>query len=290
MSKTDVVFQRGTLDEINSTDKVDGQILLTTDLGLNNKMFTDVKKSDGTIERIRIAGTNDVDESFDETSTNPLMNKEVSSWVRSMAMDLNNTQENNTAVANTLNDINNSLGEYKILWQRDEYADTKKGYFVYPDATGTGETGLKNRTKDLPQIYNLSEKISEQKQGIIILFSALNINYIKPNNPNRGNYIAEYHPLDYWFISRFVHKKEVELFPGAGHSFLLIGSNDFSWSSTALHYLYISDDEIKDNVYNLFDCNNATQYGSYWTNTPVTGTNGIKYSNSKFCIRAILGV
>ena len=79
MSKTDVVFQRGTLDEINSTDKVDGQILLTTDLGLNNKMFTDVKKSDGTIERIRIAGTNDVDTSFDETSTNPLMNKEVSS-------------------------------------------------------------------------------------------------------------------------------------------------------------------------------------------------------------------
>lgn len=289
MSKTDVVFQRGTLDEINSTDKVDGQILLTTDLGVNNKMFTDVKKSDGTIERIRIAGTNDVDTSFDETSTNPLMNKEVASWAISMSLDLNNTQEKNTAVANTLNDIKNSIGEYKILWQRDEVADAA-GYSVYPNATGTGETGLKNRTKDLPQIYNLSEKISEQKQGIIILFSALNIDYHKSSNQNMGQSLAFYKPQDYHFICRFVHKKEVELFPGAGHSFLLIGSNKFEWGSTALHYLYISDDDIKDNVYNLFDCNNATQVSSYWTNTPITGTNGIKYSNSKFCIRAILGV
>ena len=289
MSKTDVIFQKGTLDEINSTDKVDGQILLTTDLGLNNKMFTDVKKSDGTIERIRIAGTNDVDTSFDETSTNPLMNKEVSSWVRSMATDLNSTQEKNIAVANTLNNINNSLGEYKILWQRDKAADDA-GYPVYPNITGTGLKNITNRTKDLPQIYNLSEKISEQKQGIIILFSCLNIDYHKASNPNMGQSLAFYKPQNYWFISRFVHKKEVELFPGAGHSFLLIGSNDFSWSSTALHYLYISDDEIRDNVYNLFDCNNATQYGSYYTNNPVTGDNGIKYSNSKFCIRAILGV
>ena len=109
MSKTDVLFQKGTLDEINSIDKVDGQILLTTDLGVNNKMFTDVKRTDGTIERIRIAGTNDVDESFDETSTNPLMNKEIASWVRSMALDLNKTQESNTAVANTLKGIKDSI-------------------------------------------------------------------------------------------------------------------------------------------------------------------------------------
>lgn len=289
MSKTDVLFQKGTLDEINSIDKVDGQILLTTDLGVNNKMFTDVKRTDGTIERIRIAGTNDVDESFDETSTNPLMNKEIASWAFSMSLDLNKTQENNTAVSNTLNDIKDSLGEYKILWQRDDVADAD-GYSVYPNAIGTGETGLRNRTKDLPQVYNLSEKISEQKQGIIILFSALNIDYHKASNPNMGQSLAFYEPKDYWFISRFVHKKEVELFPGAGHSFLLIGSNEFTWSSTALHYLYINDEQINDNVYNLFDCANATQYGSYWTNKPVTGENGIKYSNSKFCIRAILGV
>lgn len=289
MSKTDVLFQKGTLDEINSMDKVDGQVLLTTDLGVNNKMFTDIKKSDGTLERIRIAGTTDIDDSFDETSTNPLMNKEIASWVRSMALDLNNTQKSNTAVANALNDINDSLGEYKILWQRDEDADAE-GYSVYPNAIGTGETGLKNRTKDLPQTYSLSEKISEQKQGIIILFSALNIEYHKASNPNVGQSMVVYKPQAYHFISRFVHKKEVELFPGAGHSFLLIGANNFAWTSTALHYLYISDDEIKDNVYNLFDCNNATQQSSYWTNTPVTGTNGIKYSNSRFCIRAILGV
>lgn len=285
MSKTDVVFQRGTLDEINSTDKVDGQILLTTDLGLNNKMFTDVKKSDGTIERIRIAGTNDVDTSFDETSTNPLMNKEVSSWVRSMAIDLNNTQEKNTTVANTLNDINNSLGEYKILWQRDKAADDA-GYPI----NLKGST-LEDRTKGLPQVYNLSEKISEQKQGIIILFSAVNLRVVTGiMGQGTKQDVVTYHPQDYHFISRFVHKKEVELFPGAGHSFLLIGSNDFSWSSTALHYLYINDEQINDNIYNLFDCGNFVTTTNYDTNTPVTGTNGIKYSNSKFCIRAILGV
>lgn len=285
MSKTDVVFQRGTLDEINSTDKVDGQILLTTDLGLNNKMFTDVKKSDGTIDRIRIAGTNDVDTSFDETSTNPLMNKEVSSWVRSMAIDLNNTQEKNTAVANTLNDINNSLGEYKILWQRDKVADDA-GYPI----NLKGST-LEDRTKGLPQVYNLSEKISEQKQGIIILFSAVNLRVVAGiMGQGTKQDVVTYHPQDYHFISRFVHKKEVELFPGAGHSFLLIGSNDFSWSSTALHYLYINDEQINDNIYNLFDCGNFVTTTNYDTNTPITGQNGIKYSNSKFCIRAILGV
>lgn len=287
MSKTDVLFQKGTLDEINSIDKVDGQILLTTDLGVNNKMFTDVKRTDGTIERIRIAGTNDVDGSFDETSTNPLMNKEIASWVRSMALDLNNTQERNTAVANTLKDIKDSLGEYKILWQRDNNLDSLIGYSVYPNYTDN----INKRIQGLQKEYSLSEKISEQKQGIIILFSALNIEYYAPSSSaTSAQGTVYYHPKDYHFISRFVHKKEVELFPGSGHSFLLIGSNDFSWSSTALHYLYINDEQITDNPYNLFDCANATNYGSYWTNTPITGQNGIKYSNSRFCIRAILGV
>lgn len=285
MSKTDVVFQRGTLDEINSTDKVDGQILLTTDLGLNNKMFTDVKRSDGTIERIRIAGTNDVDTSLSNTSTNPVMNKEVSSWARSMALDLNNTQEHITAATNTLNDIKNSLGEYKILWQRDKAADDA-GYPI----NLKGST-LEDRTKGLPQVYNLSEKISEQKQGIIILFSAVNLRVVAGiMGQGTKQDVVTYHPQDYHFISRFVHKKEVELFPGAGHSFLLIGSNDFSWSSTALHYLYINDEQINDNIYNLFDCGNFVTTTNYDTNTPITGQNGIKYSNSKFCIRAILGV
>lgn len=288
MSKTDVIFQKGTLDEINSIDKVDGQILLTTDLGVNNKMFTDVKKSDGTIERIRIAGTNDVDENFSETSTNPIMNKTIAKTINEINQRVLRNYNSNEANKNTLKDVADSLGEYKILWQRDEAADTK-GYVVEPYYSESTEAQLKLRTRELPQIYNLSEKISEQKQGIIILFSALNIQYEEPSIP-RDIGTVHYQPQNFYFISRFVHKKEVELFPGAGHSFLLIGSNTFSWSSTALHYLYINDEQINDHVYNLFDCANATDYTSYWTNTPITGQNGIKYSNSKFCIRAILGV
>lgn len=295
MSKTDVVFQRGTLDEINSTDKVDGQILLTTDLGLNNKMFTDIKKSDGTIERIRIAGTNDVDTSLSDTSTNPVMNKTITTNINTINSNIETAKGWNEYNKETLNGIAEAYGSYTVLWERDAEADSK-GYTVYPL-----KSDLNDRTKGLPQEYNLSSPISDMSHGIIIIFSAVNLkcvllkDAISSGSGNVGGASRElgnvtYAPQDYHFVSRFVHKKEVELFPGAGHSFLLIGSNDFSWSSTALHYLYINDDVIKDNVRNLFDCANYTSYTGYDTNTPITGANGIKYSNSRFCIRAILGV
>lgn len=295
MSKTDVLFQKGTLDEINSIDKVDGQILLTTDLGVNNKMFTDVKRTDGTIERIRIAGTNDVDTNLSDTSTNPVMNKAISVNINTMNSNFKTTQGWNEYNKKTLDGIAEAYGSYTVLWERDADADSK-GYTVYPLASE-----LNDRTKGLPQEYNLSSPISDMAHGIIIIFSAVNLkcillkDAISGGSGNVGGALRElgnvtYAPQDYHFVSRFVHKKEVELFPGAGHSFLLIGSNDFSWSSTALHYLYINDDVIKDNVRNLFDCANYTSYTGYDTNTPVTGANGIKYSNSRFCIRAILGV
>lgn len=305
MSKTDVVFQRGTLDEINSTDKVDGQILLTTDLGLNNKMFTDVKKYDGTIERIRIAGTNDVDTSLSDTSTNPVMNKTITTNINTINSNIETAKGQNDYNKEALNEIVEAYGSYTVLWERDAEADSK-GYTVYPLASD-----LNDRTKGLPQEYNLSSPISDMAHGIIIIFSAVNLKCTVLEGATSGGTGAigdtsslpgaiagafgkvgnvTYAPQDYHFVSRFVHKKEVELFPGAGHSFLLIGSNDFSWSSTALHYLYINDDVIKDNVRNLFDCANYTSYTGYDTNTPITGANGIRYSNSRFCIRAILGV
>lgn len=305
MSKTDVLFQKGTLDEINSIDKVDGQILLTTDLGVNNKMFTDVKRTDGTIERIRIAGTNDVDTNLSDTSTNPVMNKAIAVDINTTNSNLKTAQGWNEYNKETLDGIAEAYGSYTVLWERDADADSK-GYKAYPLASK-----LEDRTKDLPQEYNLSSPISDMAHGIIIIFSAVNLKCTVLGGATSGGTGAmgdtsslpgavagaigkignvTYAPQDYHFVSRFVHKKEVELFPGAGHSFLLIGSNDFSWSSTALHYLYINDDVIKDNVRNLFDCANYTSYTGYDTNTPVTGANGIKYSNSRFCIRAILGV
>lgn len=285
MSKTDVLFQKGTLDEINSTDKVDGQILLTTDLGLNNKIFTDVKQSDGTIERVKIAGANDIDEYLSDTSTNPVMNKAISVEYNGIRSDIEATEAWNTYNRQTLDDIIEGYGEYAILWERDATADAK-GYPVYPKAST-----IEERTKGLPQEYTFANDalISDMPHGIILVFSAVNLKYTKPTGSSTIGTVT-YSPQNYHFVTFFVHKKEVELFPSAGHSFFLIGANNFAWTSTSLHYLYISDDKIKDNSLNLFDCANYTSYSNYDTNTMKTGGNGIKYSNSRFCIREIIGV
>lgn len=74
---TDVLFKRDTLENINNTPLKDGQVLWTIDQEGNDKIYNDIKQSDGTIKRTQIGGTIQVDQNFDKKSPYPLANKKI---------------------------------------------------------------------------------------------------------------------------------------------------------------------------------------------------------------------
>lgn len=104
--------------------------------------------------------------------------------------------------------------------------------------------------------YNLSEPISKQKHGIILVFQAYEGGVAK----------------DYDINEFFVSKKSVELLPGKGHSFFLVNSTG---AKVATKYIYIHDTKIMGNDVNR---NSATKRDSgitttnnYWVLTHVIG-------------------
>lgn len=106
------------------------------------------------------------------------------------------------------------------------------------------------------QTITLSEKISEQVNGIVLVFSEYN------------NGSAQ----DYNFSCHFVPKEFVSLWPDYGSSFFL---NNSKLGLVGSKYLYIKDDEISGNAAN-------EETG--------TGTSGIKYTNNRFVLREVIGV
>lgn len=105
--------------------------------------------------------------------------------------------------------------------------------------------------------YTLKKPVTEQLTGIVLVFSALVNN--KPEN--------------YYWNSCFVPKEVVELHPGAGHSFALTsGANG---GLPGYKYIYIHNNKIVGHKNN---------------NASGTGASGIKYNNSQFVLRYVLGV
>lgn len=107
------------------------------------------------------------------------------------------------------------------------------------------------------QTADLSEPISKQMHGIVLVFSR----YSSDTAQN------------YHFNTFFVSKKQVATHPGAGHSFIMTNSGDFALM--ACKYLYINDSSIAGNDVN---------------NTSGTGTSGIKYTNNGYVLRYVIGV
>ena len=103
----------------------------------------------------------------------------------------------------------------------------------------------------------LSEKVSQQPNGIVLVFSRYS-----------GGAAQDYHWNEF-----FVSKEWVRRHPGTGHSFLM--TNDGLFSLMATKYLYIHDDKIGGNDVN-------GQSG--------TGTSGIIYNNAAFVLRYVIGV
>lgn len=106
------------------------------------------------------------------------------------------------------------------------------------------------------QTASLSELVSKQLTGILLVFSAYSDSTAQNYNWN----------------SFFVSKKHVISHAGAGCTFVMCGSN---FGNMCTKYLYISDDKIVGN-------DNNTASG--------TATSGITFNNSTFVLRYVIGV
>lgn len=105
------------------------------------------------------------------------------------------------------------------------------------------------------QTANLSENISDQPNGIVLVFCAYSD--------------GELHDWDW--CTHFVPKRIVELKPGGGHDFNFNTSN---YAHIGSKYLYINDDHITGHA-------NNTASGS---------NNGVTYNNTYWVLRYVIGV
>lgn len=105
-------------------------------------------------------------------------------------------------------------------------------------------------------VANLSEAISAQNNGIVLVFSAYTDNA-------KG---------DYWWHQFFVPKHTVASAPGAGHCFTMASGN---FSLVCMKYLMISDTKITGH-----------------SNNDLTGSSasGITFTNNRFVLRRVIGV
>lgn len=106
------------------------------------------------------------------------------------------------------------------------------------------------------QTATLSEPISKQRSGIVLIFSRYS-----------GGEAQDYH-----FNSYFIPKYQVSLHPGAGCVFVMSTKEPFS--TVGSKYLYINDQTIVGS-----DVNQA-----------VGTANGVTYSNNGFVLRHVIGV
>lgn len=105
------------------------------------------------------------------------------------------------------------------------------------------------------QTIALSEKVSEQAHGIVLLFS-----------PHTGG-VGE----NANFSAHFIPKIYVSLFEGSGVNLSMFTVN---FNVCATKYLYINDATIRGNDYN----------------TATGTTNGITYANTRYVLRYVIGV
>lgn len=118
----------------------------------------------------------------------------------------------NGKIFNTKTQKNLLEDNQKILWQDDE------GSYMNENQTA-----------------NLTERISEQNSGIVLVFSSY--------TPGEGAH-------DYGWYEYFIPKTIVTLKPGGGHH-ALIPDNSMDYGVRACKYLYVFDDHINGNAYNV---------------------------------------
>lgn len=108
------------------------------------------------------------------------------------------------------------------------------------------------------QTISLSEKISDQHSGIVLIFSSYNAETATAN--------------DYHFNSFFIPKEQIKNHDGGGHAFLMVDNAVFD--TIGSKYLHIYDKKIVGNA----------------NNTVTRTSNGITFNNKKFVLRYVIGV
>jgi len=104
---------------------------------------------------------------------------------------------------------------------------------------------------------NLSSPVSKQKNGIVLVFSR-----------GGGADAPENSNFNYFFVPKYT----VSIHGGAGSCFQM---NTVNYSLMASKYLYIRDATISGNDLNYTDG---------------TGSTGVKYNNTTYCLRYVIGV
>lgn len=164
----------------------------------------------------------------------------------------------------------NASGNTVINW--DSYSESISDTEIYGNnvkIVAKEDVFIKNRAYGKNQVLwsgvshmngsqsaSLTQKISDQPNGIVLVFSLYR------------NGAAE----DVSMNSFFVSKKEVELLPNAPHTFFMMINSGFS--KIGAKYLYIDDNKITGNA----------------TNSLSGANNGITYDNSSFVLRYVIGV
>ncbi len=144
------------------------------------------------------------------------------------------------------------------IWERLYYSGTWKAWFpIYKGGTGSRVLWSGGMLMTGGHTVTLEEKVSEQPNGIVLVFSRYSATTVR----------------DYHFNHAFVHKDFVKAMPGCGSSFLMTVDGTFAVMATK--YLYIHDQQIIGN-----DVNGSTG----------TGASGVKYENNGFVLRYVLGV
>lgn len=143
-----------------------------------------------------------------------------------------------------------------IVWERFYY-QTSWGEWIRTSDFASGKL-LASPSMYMTEGHNvkLSENISKQQNGIVLVFSAITDGTVE----NSG------------FNSFFVHKSTIKSHSGSGHNFFLTG-----WGGAFLvgsKYLYINDDSIVGNK----------------ENSNVEVVNGISFNSNRFVLRYVIGV
>lgn len=134
---------------------------------------------------------------------------------------------------------NSAWGDWKGMYDMSGTVLWEGGYYMSDTQTAT-----------------LSEKVSAQSNGIVLVFSEYYDKEVK----------------NYTFVSFFVPKRAVANHGGCGHSFTMCTSN---LVYIATKYLYIHDTKIVGHAHN---------------DDVGTAASGIKYTNNRFVLRYVIGV
>lgn len=113
-----ITINHGTLDEINATAKIEGQLLFSTDQTPNDKIYFDKDTS----TRIVIGGKDEVDTVLNPNSQNPVANSAVAGVMLQTVNEVESVTTNGQlvdalAVKTLINTVNNLQNQVNNYWK-----------------------------------------------------------------------------------------------------------------------------------------------------------------------------